>query len=470
MVACAVPAVTNLPSARVHATKAVAQPPAVGVISNRGSFQRVPIGSSVLGGPQGVVQSVGVKGGVQGGPPPLAGVQGGGAQGAHRAVEADAHAEPLPQGYQSKLQQYRVQMQILQTQETQQGPQGGPKEGPQHESQREPKGEPQGDSCIAPSAVVTLEGVPTAAMHDVPTAVAHLVAASAVADAQAQVHSDEAGSSLAEAPKGELTASAGEPARDLASSAEAWQACQATGGEGGADGDNGDNNDDVANGDGVAADLVGLSRGSTASTFVDVSVVEGVGDVIDVDVVDGDDAAHAEEQRPVNEGDLLEACALHAPSAATPQTLPPHPPGHSFATLGFPPHHHAPSAAGAALSVPSRQQRAARATRGRQPVTRHVGHRRPCLCCATAGGAALPRHPVRPGGLLCSKQYSLPNETYTKRSGRTCGAPSSVVTCRGWTSYTLSCRTRTTRVRDYSNALYYFVHRNPLKSRGGCLR
>ena len=52
VVACAVPAVTNLPSARVHATKAVAQPPAVGVISNRGSFQRVPIGSSVLSGPQ----------------------------------------------------------------------------------------------------------------------------------------------------------------------------------------------------------------------------------------------------------------------------------------------------------------------------------------------------------------------------------------------------------------------------------
>jgi len=339
VVACAVPEVSNLPSARVHATKAVAPPPAIGIISNQGSFQRVPTGSSVLGGPQGVVQRVGVKGGVQGGPPPLAGVQGGGAQGAPRAVEADAHAEPLPQGYQSKLQQYRVQMQILQTQETQQGPQGGPKEGPQHESQREPKGEPQCDSCVAPSAVVTLEGVPTATMHDVPTAVAHLVATSAVADAQAQVHSDEAGSSLAEAPKGELTASAGEPARDLASSAEAWQACQATDGEGGADGDNGDNDDDVANGDGVAADLVGLSRGSTASTFVDVSVVEGCGDVIDVDVVDGDDAAHAEEQRPVNEGDLLEACALHAPSAATPQTLPPHPLGHSFATLGFPPHH-----------------------------------------------------------------------------------------------------------------------------------
>ena len=334
MVACTAPPVTSLPSARVHATKAVAPSPAIGVISNQGSFQRVPTGSSVLGGPQGVVQSVGVKDGLQGGPPPLAGVQGGGAQGAPRAVEADAHAEPQPQGYQSKLQQYRAQLQTLQTQETQQGPQGGPKEGPQHELQCE-SGEPQGDSCVAPSAVVTLEGVPTAAMHDVPAAVARLVAASAVADAQAQVPNDEAGSSLAEAPKGERTASAGEPGRrDLASSAKAWQACQATDGEGGDDGDGGDNDDGVANGNGVAADPVGLSRGSTASTSVDVSVVVGEGDVIDVDVVDGDNAAHAEEQRPMNEGDLLEACALHAPSAPTPCTLPPHPLSRSFATLG----------------------------------------------------------------------------------------------------------------------------------------
>lgn len=286
-------------------TKAVAPPSAIGVISNQGSFQRVPTGLSVLGGPQGVVQSVGVKGGLQGGPPPLAGVQGGGAQGAPRAVEADVHAEPQPQGYQSKLQQYGAQLQTLQTQKTQQGPNGGPKEGPQHESQREPKGEPQGDSCVAPSAVVTLliEGVPTAAMHDVPTA----AASAGVADAQAQVHNDKAGSSLAEVPKCERTASAGEPGRrDLASSADAWQACQATDGE------------DVNNSNGVAVDLVDFSRGSTVSTFVDVSVVEGGGDVIDVDVVDGDDAAHAEEQRPMNERHLLEACAQHAPSAPTP--------------------------------------------------------------------------------------------------------------------------------------------------------
>ena len=60
MVACAVPADKIAESVRAYPTT---YPPAIGVVSNQGSFQRVP--SAVLGGPQERVQG-GMQGGVQG--------------------------------------------------------------------------------------------------------------------------------------------------------------------------------------------------------------------------------------------------------------------------------------------------------------------------------------------------------------------------------------------------------------------
>ena len=297
-------------SARTYPTQGVAHPPAIGLVSNQGSFLRVP--STVLEG----------QGRVQGG------LQGGGVQSAPCDVVVDVHVEAQLQDYRSKLQQYKAQLQTL-AQETPEGPQGGLQEGPQGE----PQGELQGDSSVAPTAVVALEAVPTA--------VACLVAASAVAEAREQMYIAAAGSSLAEAPKGERAASADKLGRrDLASSTEVWHASQAPhsdsgdddgdddgdggggddgdGGSGGGDDGGGGGGDgaggDGADGDGgVAADLIELSRGSTAGTIVDVSVV---------DVVEDDDAAHTEEQGPMTEGDLLEACSAcplrtHPTHAAT---------------------------------------------------------------------------------------------------------------------------------------------------------
>ena len=320
MVACAVPADKIAESVRAYPTT---YPPAIGVVSNQGSFQRVP--SAVLGGPQERVQGgmqggvqAGLQGGVQAGlqgGPPLARVQGGGVQDAPRAVVTDAHVEAAKlQDYRSKLQQYKAQLQTLHTQETQEGTQGGLQEGPPGES----PGEAQSDSSVASIEVVALEGVPTAALQGVPTAVARLVAASAVADAQAhaQLYISKAGSSLTEAPKGDSAASADELGRrDLASSPEVWEACQDADAEGDDnDGDGGGGDDggaDGGDGDGVAADLIDLARGSTAGTIVDVSIV------VDVDVVDDDEAALTEEPQPMTEGGVLEAC-----SACTLRILP----------------------------------------------------------------------------------------------------------------------------------------------------
>ena len=334
MVACAVPAGNILASVRAYPTHVVAHPPAIGLVSNQGSFQRVPVPNPILGGPRGIVQGDVVQGGVHGavqGGPPLAGVQGGGVQGggvqgAPGPDVPDAHVEVQLHDYKSKLQQYKAQLQTMHTQETQDGPPGGLSE--------DPPGEPQGGSAVVPIAVVALQGLPTAALQGVPTAVARLVAASAVADAQAQIYIASAGSPLAQAPMGERAPSADELARrDLASSAEVWQACQATDGEGddggdgdvGADGHGGD-------GDGAAAELIDLARGSTAGTIVDVSVVD-----------DDGAAAHTEEahtqdqdQEPMTEGDVLEACS--APAAPTLPLI--YTTGAPLCTTLAPPSHH----------------------------------------------------------------------------------------------------------------------------------
>ena len=82
-------------SARTYPTQGVAHPPAIGLVSNQGSFLRVP--STVLEG----------QGRVQGG------LQGGGVQSAPCDVVVDVHVEAQLQDYRSKLQQYKAQLQML---------------------------------------------------------------------------------------------------------------------------------------------------------------------------------------------------------------------------------------------------------------------------------------------------------------------------------------------------------------------